>query len=123
MLMKVNVTDCTRLNSMERCANVPGCMYCLSTPSFFEQPADTTIASSKRRDLKSPLPTIDPGSSLPIPTSGQCVHVKLSDNTCYWDELNAKVRDEWNLGGVSFLIFSVMAVSFLIYKYATRRDV
>lgn len=40
---------------------------------------------SKRRELKSPLPTIEPGSKLFVPTTGTCMHER-SDNTCIWSD-------------------------------------
>ena len=83
-LCQVNVTSCTVFTTMERCANVPSCTYCLGSPSLFVNPL------TNRRELKSPLPTIEPGTALAIPKTGQCMRER-EDNTCVWDESNGKV--------------------------------
>ena len=78
------MTSCTVFTTMERCANVPSCTYCLGSPSLFVNPW------TNRRELKSPLPTIEPGTALAVPKTGQCMRER-EDNTCVWDESSGKV--------------------------------
>ena len=69
---QAKVTDCERIESMELCANAPGCIFCLEAPSFFN-----------RRVLKSPFPDVDSGGELPAPTTGSCTTGSLT-NQCQW---------------------------------------
>lgn len=66
------MNDCEKITSMELCANVPGCIFCLEPASFFS-----------RRVLKSPLPNIDAGDALPKPIMGKCSS-GLITNQCPW---------------------------------------
>ena len=108
--VEVNVTNCGRFKTMSRCANVPGCMFCLGTPSFFNAVPSKPINS--RRELKSPLPTIDPGSSLPIPTTGSCVSINSKDNTCVWNESSGN-KVSVSLMVTMILIWNMVAFVFL----------
>ena len=78
---QAKVTDCEKITSMELCANAPGCIYCLGIPTFFN-----------RRILKSPLPNIDAGGSLPVPTTGSCTSGGAT-NQCEWFSAEAGAAD------------------------------
>ena len=83
---QAKVTDCEKISSMEVCANAPGCIYCLESPSFFN-----------RRDLKSLIPNLKSliprnGNVIPLPTAGVCTSGSVT-NQCKWFS-NKKARTD-----------------------------
>ena len=102
-ILNVHVQIFLKLLNVLIFCNLPtsfSCTYCLDSPSTFEMP-------TTRRELKSPLPTIDPGISLPVPLTGQCM-AERSDNTCVWDDSNGE--NVLSTGVVVVLVVVVVVV-------------